>query len=639
MDYLRKTKDRLMQSVGLQSSIPDDPELAASQQRLKLLYQTVQSQRSSMIQYARSMCLVGEAARKLSDDVSRFYTKSAQHQQSVGAFIDASMDQESNALFLFKEQFADVESHFDHWMFEIQDLNEQSKRLMEQHHHIGELKTKIEAGQKNPSTYQSDQGVAAHEGLKIDMQMSVTTEKQFLKDKTALVSTVNQTLLQRYERFDVVFIRLMEFQKDFFADGLEVMEHYAPIVSQYRQHNKIGDSGPSVGSKSAAATAKLVVQEAPKQNAPQPTPKPQPHPQSASSPSTAQAPASSPQQQKPVEQKPTPTSQQQPPPQQKQMDLFDLDFGASPSTSKPTSQQSNSNNNDVFSMLGSSNPSPSSSTPKPSTIQQKPQQSQTQDLFGDIFSSQPQPQQKTQSQKQQQKGSLEDFFAGPSSSTTSTPKASSSFQSTGGDEFDSFLATNRKAGSQGVDDIDVDSSKPTPKKADDSLSGFNFGGPSKSSSSDFGHSDFDFDPLNSNSSVNRAGTASTHKPSYVPQPEEPQGPQLTAHEEKCQIEDYKSKLEQRIEQWRYAHGVERSIQQLLASLHTVLWTGHTWKKVDTTGLLDHASIKKVFRRALLTVHPDKVSTGTPEMKATADLVFEILNNAFKKYEQQQGLRA
>ena len=122
------------------------------------------------------------------------------------------------------------------------------------------------------------------------------------------------------------------------------------------------------------------------------------------------------------------------------------------------------------------------------------------------------------------------------------------------------------------------------------------------------------------------------------EPQQPQGPQLSEHEEKAQIQNYKQGLELRIEQWRYRHGQERDIQSLLATLQTVLWTGNTWKKVDTTQLLDHGSVKKAFRRALLTVHPDKVSTGTPEMKATADLVFEILNNSFKRYEVQLGMR-
>eukprot|EP00461_Guttulinopsis_vulgaris_P002157 UN02158 len=105
------------------------------------------------------------------------------------------------------------------------------------------------------------------------------------------------------------------------------------------------------------------------------------------------------------------------------------------------------------------------------------------------------------------------------------------------------------------------------------------------------------------------------------------------------IHAHKRDLEIKVQAWRYKHGQERDIQGLLSTLHNVLWTGHTWKKVDSTSLLDYNSTKKVFRRALLTVHPDKVSTGTPEMKATADIVFEILNNAFKRYEVSQGLRS
>jgi len=59
MDLFRKTKDRLMQTVGLSERVPDDQELIQTQSRLKLLYNTIQSMHRSMNQYANSMCMVG----------------------------------------------------------------------------------------------------------------------------------------------------------------------------------------------------------------------------------------------------------------------------------------------------------------------------------------------------------------------------------------------------------------------------------------------------------------------------------------------------------------------------------------------------------------------------------------------------
>lgn len=47
----------------------------------------------------------------------------------------------------------------------------------------------------------------------------------------------------------------------------------------------------------------------------------------------------------------------------------------------------------------------------------------------------------------------------------------------------------------------------------------------------------------------------------------------------------------------------------------------------------------LFVVVVVAVHPDKVAQGTAEMKATAEMVFEILNNAFKRYEVSLGKRS
>lgn len=53
---------------------------------------------------------------------------------------------------------------------------------------------------------------------------------------------------------------------------------------------------------------------------------------------------------------------------------------------------------------------------------------------------------------------------------------------------------------------------------------------------------------------------------------------------------------------------ERNIRALLCSLHTVIWDEDTrWKEVGMHQLVSHADVKKMYRRACLAVHPDKVN--------------------------------
>lgn len=67
----------------------------------------------------------------------------------------------------------------------------------------------------------------------------------------------------------------------------------------------------------------------------------------------------------------------------------------------------------------------------------------------------------------------------------------------------------------------------------------------------------------------------------------------------------------------WIEGKERNIRALLSTMHTVLWEGETrWKPVGMADLVTPEQVKKVYRRAVLVVHPDKVR----EQKNVTDLL-------------------
>lgn len=58
----------------------------------------------------------------------------------------------------------------------------------------------------------------------------------------------------------------------------------------------------------------------------------------------------------------------------------------------------------------------------------------------------------------------------------------------------------------------------------------------------------------------------------------------------------------------WIEGKERNIRALLSTLHTVLWDGESrWTPVSMADLVTPEQVKKQYRRAVLVVHPDKVS--------------------------------
>ncbi|XP_031373034.1 auxilin-related protein 1 [Punica granatum] len=88
---------------------------------------------------------------------------------------------------------------------------------------------------------------------------------------------------------------------------------------------------------------------------------------------------------------------------------------------------------------------------------------------------------------------------------------------------------------------------------------------------------------------------------------------------------------------RWAAGKEGNMRALLSSLQYVLWPDCGWESVSLTDLITSTSVKKVYRKATLCVHPDKVQQkgATLQQKYTAEKVFDILKEAWKKFETEE----
>ncbi|CAL1362513.1 unnamed protein product [Linum trigynum] len=88
---------------------------------------------------------------------------------------------------------------------------------------------------------------------------------------------------------------------------------------------------------------------------------------------------------------------------------------------------------------------------------------------------------------------------------------------------------------------------------------------------------------------------------------------------------------------RWAAGKEGNMRALLSSLQYVLWNECGWEPVSLTDLITSSSVKKVYRKATLCVHPDKVQQkgATLEQKYIAEKVFDILKEAWNKFNKEE----
>ncbi|KAE8647265.1 auxilin-related protein 2 [Cucumis sativus] len=88
---------------------------------------------------------------------------------------------------------------------------------------------------------------------------------------------------------------------------------------------------------------------------------------------------------------------------------------------------------------------------------------------------------------------------------------------------------------------------------------------------------------------------------------------------------------------RWSAGKEGNMRALLSSLQYVLWSGCGWEPVSLTDIITSTSVKKVYRKAVLCIHPDKVQQkgASIEQKYTAEKVFDILKEAWNKFSKEE----
>ena len=82
---------------------------------------------------------------------------------------------------------------------------------------------------------------------------------------------------------------------------------------------------------------------------------------------------------------------------------------------------------------------------------------------------------------------------------------------------------------------------------------------------------------------------------------------------------------------------QNNIRTMLANLGDVLWEGHRYKAPDMATLMQPIGVKKSYHKALVIIHPDKVSQSGGDMsqRYIADKVFDIMKVAYKEFEAKE----
>ncbi|XP_073009007.1 auxilin-related protein 1-like [Typha latifolia] len=88
---------------------------------------------------------------------------------------------------------------------------------------------------------------------------------------------------------------------------------------------------------------------------------------------------------------------------------------------------------------------------------------------------------------------------------------------------------------------------------------------------------------------------------------------------------------------RWAAGKEGNLRALLSTLQYILWPECGWQPISLTDLITAAAVKKVYRKATLCIHPDKVQQkgANLQQKYIAEKVFDLLKEAWNKFNSEE----
>lgn len=108
-----------------------------------------------------------------------------------------------------------------------------------------------------------------------------------------------------------------------------------------------------------------------------------------------------------------------------------------------------------------------------------------------------------------------------------------------------------------------------------------------------------------------------------------------ARQEQSERQMLKDLIGADIDAWQKKN--QNNIRTMLANLGDVLWEGHRYKAPDMATLMQPTGVKKSYHRALVVIHPDKVSQagGDASQRYIADKVFDIMKMAYKDFEAKE----
>lgn len=102
------------------------------------------------------------------------------------------------------------------------------------------------------------------------------------------------------------------------------------------------------------------------------------------------------------------------------------------------------------------------------------------------------------------------------------------------------------------------------------------------------------------------------------------------------IQEAHEQLDMKLREWSHDKGGDiKNIRSLLVTLNTVLWEGAGVEPIAMSNIITAERVKLHYRKVILKTHPDKNGGKTPEQICISQRVFDALNCAWAKFQEQE----
>ena len=99
------------------------------------------------------------------------------------------------------------------------------------------------------------------------------------------------------------------------------------------------------------------------------------------------------------------------------------------------------------------------------------------------------------------------------------------------------------------------------------------------------------------------------------------------------VETMKTMTPEEAKVFAWKEGKSRNLRALLCSLNTVIWSGSRWNQCGMHQLVSVNDVGKMYKKAILAVHPDR-QMGTPN-EELAKLIQIELNDAWSEFNKDE----